>query len=154
MQVSVLAKLPALSTVAYLSASLTTSWPLSARYSGLSSRNLGPIATVAVSKDFFLSSQPHLLDLTALIHKVLVQKSQEDKMENMGLGRIGKFLGGMEGLVKFLEGMEAHGRIVDVFLNASITVAFVWGPIKFLLQVSLKHDLSAMQREHHGSLTR
>lgn len=48
-------------------------------------------------------------------------------MESMGLARIGKFLEGMEGL----------GKIIDVFLNTSETVAFVWGPIKFLLQVSL-----------------
>lgn len=62
-------------------------------------------------------------------------------MENMGMGRIGKFLGGMEGLARFLEGMETQGRVVDVFLNASLTVAFVWGPIKFLLQVSHNNHL-------------
>lgn len=46
----------------------------------------------------------------------------------------------MEGLARFLEGMETHGRVIDVFLNASPTVAFIWGPIKFLLQVSDKTD--------------
>lgn len=92
------------------------------------------------------------LDVTALIHYILVQKSQEDKMENMGLGRIGKFLGGMEGLAKFLEGMEAHGKIVDVFLNASLTVAFVWGPIKFLLQVSLNITRVTHASQYYGNI--
>lgn len=57
-----------------------------------------------------------------------VQKHQEDRMESMGLHRIHKFLEGMEGL----------GKIIDVFLNTSGIVAFVWGPIKFLLQVKFR----------------
>lgn len=47
-------------------------------------------------------------------------------MANMGMRRIQKFLEGMEGL----------GKIIDVFLNTSGMVAFIWGPIKFLLLVS------------------
>lgn len=35
-----------------------------------------------------------------------------------------------------LEGMEQLGKVVDIFLNTSEILAFVWGPMKFLLLVS------------------
>ena len=35
----------------------------------------------------------------------------------------------------FLEAMEQFEQIVNVFLNVNDFVAFIWGPIKFLLQV-------------------
>lgn len=38
---------------------------------------------------------------------------------------------------RFLEGMEQLGKVIDIFLNTSEVLAFVWGPIKFLLLVSL-----------------
>jgi len=36
----------------------------------------------------------------------------------------------------FLEGMEQFGKIIDIFPNTSPVVAFVWGPVKFQLQVA------------------
>jgi hypothetical protein len=37
----------------------------------------------------------------------------------------------------FLEAFKQFGEVIEVFLNSSDFVAFVWGPMKFLLQVSL-----------------
>jgi hypothetical protein len=38
---------------------------------------------------------------------------------------------------RFLEAMEQFGKIIEVFVNASDFVAFVWGPVKLLLLVSV-----------------
>lgn len=38
-------------------------------------------------------------------------------------------------LESFLEAMEQFGKVIDVFVNVSNFVAFVWGPMKFVLQV-------------------
>ncbi|KAH4922495.1 hypothetical protein HBI23_095700 [Parastagonospora nodorum] len=42
----------------------------------------------------------------------------------------------MSKLGRFLEGMQEYDKIVAVFLNTSEILAFVWGPMKFLLQVA------------------
>jgi len=39
-------------------------------------------------------------------------------------------------LAFFLEAMEQYDKIIQIFLNASNFVAFIWGPIKFLLQIA------------------
>ncbi|KAF1840937.1 uncharacterized protein K460DRAFT_410330 [Cucurbitaria berberidis CBS 394.84] len=36
----------------------------------------------------------------------------------------------------FLDTMEQYGKIVEVFLNISDIIAFIWGPMKFLLMVA------------------
>lgn len=41
----------------------------------------------------------------------------------------------MTRIQSFLEGMEQFGKVIEVFLNASNFVAFIWGPVKFLLLV-------------------
>jgi ABC-type sugar transport system ATPase subunit len=41
----------------------------------------------------------------------------------------------MARIQSFLEAMEQLSEVIEVFLNVSNFVAFVWGPIKFLLQV-------------------
>ncbi|KAK4146369.1 uncharacterized protein C8A04DRAFT_9869 [Dichotomopilus funicola] len=43
----------------------------------------------------------------------------------------------MQRIAKFVEGMDQLGKVVEVFVNVNSTVAFVWGPIKFVLLVSL-----------------
>ena len=35
----------------------------------------------------------------------------------------------------FLEAMNQFGKVVEMFLNVSEAVAFIWGPMKFLLLV-------------------
>ena len=36
---------------------------------------------------------------------------------------------------RFLEAMDQYGKVIEVFLNASSILCFVWGPMKFCLQV-------------------
>lgn len=57
---------------------------------------------------------------------IRIQHEQESKKKMMNLARI-------QGC---LEAMNQFGKTVEVFLNVSDAVAFVWGPIKFLLLVS------------------
>jgi hypothetical protein len=39
-------------------------------------------------------------------------------------------------LESFLEAMNQFGNVIEVFLNASNFVCFIWGPMKFVLQVA------------------
>ena len=55
-----------------------------------------------------------------------IQKEQAARAAAMNLPRISSFV----------LGFKQFGEIVEVFLNTSNFVAFVWGPMKFLLQVS------------------
>ena len=48
-----------------------------------------------------------------------------------------KSLMNMTRLQSFLEAMEQFGKVIGIFVNASSFVAFVWGPMKFLLLVCL-----------------
>lgn len=41
----------------------------------------------------------------------------------------------MARLESFLEAMNQFGKVVEIFVNASSFVAFIWGPMKFVLQV-------------------
>ncbi|XPS70547.1 hypothetical protein M3J09_002763 [Ascochyta lentis] len=36
----------------------------------------------------------------------------------------------------FLDTMERYGKIIETFLNVSDLIAFIWGPVKFLLMVT------------------
>jgi hypothetical protein len=46
-----------------------------------------------------------------------------------------KMMMNMTRLQSFLEAMDQFGQVIEVFLNASEFVAFIWGPLKFILQV-------------------
>jgi beta-phosphoglucomutase-like phosphatase (HAD superfamily) len=63
-----------------------------------------------------------------------IQLEQANRKEMMHMPRI----------QSFLEAMDQFGKVIEVFLNSSEFVAFVWGPIKFLLQVRTrpKHQIS------------
>lgn len=54
------------------------------------------------------------------------QKDQGKRGEMMNLPRI----------QSFLEAMEQYGSVIEVFLNASSVLCFVWGPMKFILLAS------------------
>jgi hypothetical protein len=54
-----------------------------------------------------------------------IQAEQSAKKEMMNFTRI----------QSFLEAMKQFGAVVEVFLNTTEFLAFVWGPLKFLLQV-------------------
>ena len=55
-----------------------------------------------------------------------IQAKQAAKFESMNLRRV----------QAFLEAFGQFGEVIEVFLNSSEFVGFVWGPMKFLLQVS------------------
>jgi hypothetical protein len=84
-------------------------------------------------------SKTSLKDLKEEIVKL--QKTQGDVRKVMGLHRI----------EVFLKTVEQWGKVVDVFANSSIFVAFVWGPVKFVLLVrpllrqSICHDVPAIR---------
>jgi hypothetical protein len=61
------------------------------------------------------------------VRKVIarIQNEQESTKAMMNMSRI----------QSFLEAMQQFGKVIEVFSNASKFVAFVWGPMKFLLQV-------------------
>ena len=54
-----------------------------------------------------------------------VQQEQERRLESMNLARIHRCL----------EAMGQFGEVIQIFLNVHNGVAFVWGPMKFLLLV-------------------
>ncbi|KAI1088405.1 hypothetical protein F5B19DRAFT_471754 [Rostrohypoxylon terebratum] len=47
-----------------------------------------------------------------------------------------KRLAYMKRLEPFLESMKEYEKVIEVFLNASGVLAFVWGPMKFILLAS------------------
>lgn len=66
-----------------------------------------------------------------------IQKEQDTVKQMMNLPR----------LKAFLEAMDQFGKIVEVFVNTSEFVAFVWGPLKFLLQVRQEQGSLGAQSE-------
>ena len=56
-----------------------------------------------------------------------IQKTQITERTNKNIAR----------LRKFLEAVESYSKVLDVFVNINDFVAFVWGPIKYLLLVSI-----------------
>jgi hypothetical protein len=54
-----------------------------------------------------------------------IQKDHENLRTMMNMSR----------LQSFLEAMKQFGEVLGVFANANTFVAFVWGPMKFILQV-------------------
>ncbi|KAF2141617.1 uncharacterized protein K452DRAFT_271241 [Aplosporella prunicola CBS 121167] len=42
----------------------------------------------------------------------------------------------MKRLAPFLETMEQYGKVIEIFTNAADVVAFIWGPMKLLLQIA------------------
>lgn len=64
-----------------------------------------------------------------------IQKEQAARYEMMNMARI----------QSFLEGMDQFGKVIEVFLNTSEFVAFVWGPLKFVLQVWRQAHFSHFQ---------
>lgn len=56
-----------------------------------------------------------------------IQKTQITERTNKNVAR----------LRKFLEAVESYSKVLDVFVNINDFVAFVWGPIKYLLLVSI-----------------
>ena len=56
---------------------------------------------------------------------VQIQREQESSKTMANIARIRPFL----------EAMDQLGQIIEVFLNCSEFIAFIWGPIKLVLKV-------------------
>jgi hypothetical protein len=56
-----------------------------------------------------------------------IQKTQISERTNKNVAR----------LRPFLEAIDSISKVLDLFVNISDFVAFVWGPIKYLLLVSI-----------------
>ena len=56
---------------------------------------------------------------------IRIQQEQENLKTLVNLSRIHSFL----------EAMQQFGKVIEVFLNVSDAIAFLWGPMKFLLLV-------------------
>ena len=76
--------------------------------------------TAKEQDDFSFST---LEDVHKEIARIQSEQGSEKKMMNMTR------------LQSFLEAMDQFGQVIEVFLNASEFVAFIWGPLKFILQV-------------------
>lgn len=77
-----------------------------------------------------------------------LQQEQETRKELKNLARI----------QSCLEAMHQFGKTIEVFLNTSDAVAFVWGPIKFLLVVRTSflakiHPLMLIEQRLQATLT-
>jgi hypothetical protein len=97
-------------------------------------------------EDFKVTS---LDDLHAAIDNLQAEQAARKECMNMARMR------------SFLEAAEQLGTIVEVFLNTTEFLAFVWGPMKFLLKVSASivdglcldlHSYSQMESSHDFSL--
>lgn len=62
-----------------------------------------------------------------------IQKEQEMLKNMMDTSR----------LKLFLDAMNQFGKVIEVFLDASKFVPFIWGPMKFLLQVGQRPSLAS-----------
>lgn len=60
--------------------------------------------------------------------QIAVQKIQDEQGRRKSMMNLTRIQG-------FLEGMDQYGKVIEVFLNASSLLCFIWGPMKFILQV-------------------
>ncbi|KAJ5538185.1 ankyrin repeat-containing protein [Penicillium frequentans] len=79
--------------------------------------HLGP----KLAADFQTTS---LDDLRRCIAKIERKQATQKRMQDMGR------------LSTFVTIMDNYSKVIEVFINAADILAFVWGPIKFLLQVA------------------
>lgn len=54
--------------------------------------------------------------------------------------RARKIMVHMKRIESFLEAMEQFGKVIEVFLNVTNYLAFIWGPIKLLLLVCVRRE--------------
>lgn len=64
--------------------------------------------------------------------QAICMKIQDEQGQDGCLRRLRRIEG-------FIEAMDQLGKSIDVFLNASEFICFVWGPVKFLLGVAKNH---------------
>ncbi|KAL3456285.1 hypothetical protein BJX64DRAFT_281462 [Aspergillus heterothallicus] len=81
-------------------------------------------------QDFLTEKQRLQFAVTKYEH---VQDSVEKIQQKYGEK---KELLNMYRIQSFLEAMNEYGKVVEVFLNCTPFVAYIWGPVKFVLQVA------------------
>ncbi|RDW85274.1 hypothetical protein BP6252_02864 [Coleophoma cylindrospora] len=77
--------------------------------------------TPAEAQDFQFTT---LNDVHQIIVDIQEQQARRKSMRN--LTRV----------LRFVEAMDEFGKVVEVFLNSSALLPFIWGPLKFLLQMT------------------
>ncbi|KAJ6104354.1 hypothetical protein N7523_010674 [Penicillium sp. IBT 18751x] len=65
-----------------------------------------------------------LADLKRALTSIQRKHASERRVRNMGW------------LSRFLDAMDQYEKVIEVFLNVTDVLAFVWGPMKFLLQLA------------------
>ncbi|KAI1658130.1 WD40 repeat-like protein [Daldinia decipiens] len=80
--------------------------------------------TPDLAKEFSISS---LSDVKQVCKEIQQKHGSEGKLRYMGRLR------------GFIEAMEQFGKVIEIFVNASELVCFIWGPIKFILLTASTH---------------
>ena len=60
--------------------------------------------------------------------KLALKQIQDDRERSKSMVHFDRIRG-------FLEAMEQFSRVIEVFLNTSSILCFIWGPLKFMLLV-------------------
>ncbi|KAG2418499.1 hypothetical protein HFD88_001600 [Aspergillus terreus] len=85
------------------------------------------LATFKTKVDPKLASEFEMTTLPDLKHALAsIQRKHASERRIRNMGR----------LSRFLDAMDQYGKVIEVFLNVTDVLAFVWGPMKFLLQVT------------------
>ncbi|KAI1775101.1 hypothetical protein F4818DRAFT_417845 [Hypoxylon cercidicola] len=87
-------------------------------------------------KRFKRSISPDLANQFSLCTLKDVREACRDIQQKHG--EEGK-LRNMRRLEAFIEAMEQFGKVIEVFVNASELVCFLWGPVKFILNIARTH---------------
>lgn len=70
-----------------------------------------------------------LEDVLTAVEDIQIEQGRRREMMNMTR------------IQRFLEAMRQYGTIIEVFLNASSFLCFIWGPMKFCLMVRIFDEL-------------
>jgi hypothetical protein len=73
----------------------------------------------------------NLVDFQNTTYEQLCQRISQIQQDQEG----SKIMMNMRRLQSCLEAMHQFGEIIEVFLNVSDAIAFVWGPMKFIILV-------------------
>ncbi|KAF3058704.1 hypothetical protein GL218_05334 [Daldinia childiae] len=85
---------------------------------------------------FKQSLSPDLTNEFSICSLSDVQQVCKEIQQRHGSERKLRYMGRLRG---FIEAMEQFGKVIDIFVNASEFVCFIWGPIKFMLLTASTH---------------
>jgi hypothetical protein len=96
-----------------------------------------------VLDDFKMRLKPEEEAIFAITTLADLEKAANELQEKQ---RISKTAQNLKRIEPFLQAMAQYKEIIEVFLNTSPILSFVWGPMKFMLLVSRRRI------RHHFSL--